>query len=172
MTMNFKQIASRLTGIRCPVFGVSWNPPEVERSVARRVVTVLEDRRVHYVDSEMEVPAHCVESVLQIRGLLTDEIAPLRQEAEITQSLCAMRLACRKFLGAVNADEGRIIHFGAQQGHYASWKFNGALGVLAASSECTSPRSPAAYGVDVEDELASILPEGTMPPNNTIERTR
>src|SRR5947209_17234776 len=115
--MKFKQVISRLTGISCPVFGVSWNPPEAEISVAQRVISALEDRRVLYVDSEMEVPEHCVESVLEIRKLLTKEIAPLPQDAEITQSLRAMRLACRKFLDVVNRDKGRIILLAAQQGH-------------------------------------------------------
>lgn len=95
--MNFKEIASRLTGISCPVFGVSWTPPEAETTVARRVVTALEDR---------------------------------------------------------------IIMFGAQQGHYASWKFNGALGALRGVFGVHIAKLATAYGLDVEDDLASILPEG------------
>ncbi|MDE2346796.1 MAG: hypothetical protein KGL13_10065, partial [Gammaproteobacteria bacterium] len=65
--MKFKDIAARLTGISSPIFGVSWKPPETERSVAKRVIAFLEDRRVLYSPSEMEVPDHCVESVLDIR---------------------------------------------------------------------------------------------------------
>ena len=40
--MKFDEITSRLTGISCPIFGVSWNPPESERKIARRVITFLE----------------------------------------------------------------------------------------------------------------------------------
>ncbi|HKX46966.1 MAG TPA: DUF6650 family protein [Planctomycetota bacterium] len=156
--MHFKQLASRLTGLSCPIFGVSWNPPEAERTVARRVITALEDRRVLYVDSEMEVPSYCVQSVLQIRELLTQEIAPLAQDSQISQSLRAMRAACRQFLGKVNGDEGRIITFGASQGHYASWTFNAALGILRGVFGVHVAKLAAAYGLDVEDELASILP--------------
>jgi Family of unknown function (DUF6650) len=60
--MRFKEILSRLTGISVPVFGVSWNPPEADRAVVKRVVAFLEDRRVLYAPSEMEVPEHCVHS--------------------------------------------------------------------------------------------------------------
>ncbi len=58
--MRFKEILSRLTGISVPVFGVSWNPPEADGAVVKRVVAFLEDRRVLYAPSEMEVPEHCV----------------------------------------------------------------------------------------------------------------
>ena len=157
--MRFKEIAARLTGISCPVFGVSWNPPEAERSVARRVITFLEDRRVLYVDSEMEIPGHCVESVLRIREFLTGEIALLPEDAELAASLRALRAACRKFLGVANDDEDRIVRFGAHPGHYASWKFNGALGALRGVFGVHLARLAAAYGLDVEDELASIFPQ-------------
>ena len=79
--MNFREIATRLTGISCPVFGVSWNPPEAERTVARRVIAYLEDRRVLYNPGELEVPEHCVESVLEMRRYLTQELQHSRSEA-------------------------------------------------------------------------------------------
>jgi hypothetical protein len=44
--MKLVEITSRLTGISCPVFGVSWTPPEPERAIARRVIAFLENRRV------------------------------------------------------------------------------------------------------------------------------
>jgi len=128
--VKFKDIAARLTGISSPIFGVSWKAPETERSVAKRVVAFLEDRRVLYSPSEMEVPAHCVQSVLEIRRSLTAEISKREEKTEISASLRAMRAACRKFLDTVQADEGRIIRFGADRGHYASWTFNGALGEM------------------------------------------
>ncbi len=75
--MKFKEVLTRLTGVSCPVFGVSWNPPEAEIAVARRVLAYLEDRRVLYRPFGMEVPQHCIESVVEIREFLTDEVAKL-----------------------------------------------------------------------------------------------
>jgi uncharacterized protein DUF6650 len=62
--MKFSEIVARLTGFSIPVCGVSWQPKEPEIDAARRIVTFLEDRRVLYSPSEMEMPDHCVQSVL------------------------------------------------------------------------------------------------------------
>lgn len=75
--MKFSEIAKRLTGFSTPVFGVSWNPPESERVVAKRVIAQLEDRRVLYNPSEMEVPDQCVTSVVDIRRMLSRELGSL-----------------------------------------------------------------------------------------------
>jgi len=69
-----------------------------------------------------------------------------------------MRAACRKFLTTVEADERRAIHFGAQQGHYASWIFNGAVGELRGVFGIHIARLAASHGLDVEEELSSIIP--------------
>jgi hypothetical protein len=156
--MKFREVVSRVTGLSVPIFGVQWNPPEAESAVARRVIAFLEDRRVLFVPSEMEVPDHCVESVLRIREFLTAELGKLDAEKELALSLRAMRAACRKFLAAVDADDRRAIKFGAHQGHYANWIFNGAVGELRGVFGIHIARLAASHGLDVEDDLASILP--------------
>jgi len=128
--MKFREILSRITGLSVPVFGVQWTPPEAECAKARRVLTFLEDRRVLYTPSEMELPHHCVESVLRIRDFLTAELGEMQTDQELAKSLRAMRSACRKFLNTVQANDCHIIQFGAERGHYASWVFNGAVGEL------------------------------------------
>jgi hypothetical protein len=157
--MKFEEIVNRLTGISCPVFGISWNPPETDRSIAKRVLTFLEDRRVLYTPSEIEIPDHCVQSVIRIREFLTNELTKVDVEAEITESFRAMRSACRKFLNTVQAErDGRIIRFANSPGHYASWEFNQALGEMRGIFGIHIARIAAQYGLDVEDDLAKILP--------------
>lgn len=156
--MRFKEILSHITGLSIPVFGVSWNPQESARNVARRVIAFLEDRRVLYVPSEMERPDHCVDSVLQIRECLTRELGSLESHGELAQCLTAMRAACQKFLGTVDQDNGEIVRFGGHHNHYASWIFNGALGELRGVFGVHVARLAASHGLDVEDGLASILP--------------
>ena len=155
--MTFKEIVARLTGISCPIFGVSWNPPEADVSHARRIITFLEDRRVLYNPSEMEVPHYCVHSVVDIRGLLTDELSALDADSELAKPLRAMRTACRKFLDTVQQDE-RVIEYGGHHNHFASWIFNGALGELRGVFGIHIAQLAAEHGLDVEDDLAGILP--------------
>ena len=54
-SIAFKEIASRITGISIPVFGVSWNPPEAERKIVRETFIFLEDRRALYNDFAHEL---------------------------------------------------------------------------------------------------------------------
>lgn len=62
--VKFSEIANRLTGISTPFGGTSWQPAELEIAGARRVIAFLEDRRVLYDPCEIEVPDHCVRSVI------------------------------------------------------------------------------------------------------------
>jgi hypothetical protein len=156
--MKFREIASRLTGISIPIFGVQWTPSEPEVTAARRVIAFLEDRRVLYVPSEMESPHHCVESVLRIRENLTHEIGKLGDESALAESLRGMRAACRKFLSTVEGDNGRIMRHANRNGDYASWIFNSALGELRGVFGIYVAQIAASYGLDVEDDLATIVP--------------
>ena len=47
--MRFTELLNRLTGISCPVFGVSWNPRDTERSIARRIIIFLEPSSRFYI---------------------------------------------------------------------------------------------------------------------------
>lgn len=156
--MKFVEIISRLTGFSIPVFGVSWNPPEPDVQKARRIIIFLEDRRVLYAPSEMELPAHCVQSVLEIRQFLTQELGSLQAETDLAATLRAMRAACRKFLDKVQDRGGDIVRFGHRPGHWASWEFNGAVGELRGVFGVHLAKLAAQHGLDVEDDLASILP--------------
>ncbi|HEU0144345.1 MAG TPA: DUF6650 family protein [Nitrososphaera sp.] len=158
--MKFKEIANRFTGFSCPIFGVSWNPVEAEVTKARRVISFLEDRRVLYVPSEVETPKYCVQSVLEIRRFLTEEIGNLSFDAELSKNLRGMRAACRKFLNTVENDDRDIVIFANRQGHYANWIFIGALGEMRGVFGMHIAKIAIEYGIDVEDDLASILPEG------------
>ncbi len=158
--MRFKEIIARLTGFSSPVFGVSWNPPEPSVKTAERIVTFLEDRRVLFVPSEMELPDHCVRSVQEIRSYLTKELQSLEKDTELADSLRALRAACRKFLNTVGV-RPEIIDSGAAHGHWASWVFMGALGELRGVFGIHIAQIAASFGLDVEDELATILPDET-----------
>jgi len=91
-------MANRITGISCPIFGISWNPSKMHVDIADKVVTFLEDRRVLYNPYELEMPKHCKESVIKIREFLTEQLYDIDRDSELGQILRGMRSACRKFL--------------------------------------------------------------------------
>lgn len=159
--MKFLEIASRVTGLSCPIFGVQWNPPEPDRAIGRRVIAFLEDRRILYVPSEAETPPHCVESALRIREFLTAELGRIDSKTPLAQALMAMRAACRKFLTSVEAEDGRIVLYGASHNHYCSWIFISALGELRGVFGVHLATLSSSYGLDIEDKLAKILPESS-----------
>jgi hypothetical protein len=156
--VKFKEITNRLTGISTPILGVSWQPPKLEVIAARRVIAFLEDRRVLYDPTEMELPRHCVDSVLEIRCFLTSEIGQLDSKSEFGASLRAMRAASRKFLDTVGAVDGDIIRNANHYGDRASWEFYGALGEMRGAFGIQLAKIATRFKLDVEDELAVILP--------------
>jgi hypothetical protein len=99
-------------------------------------------------------PDHCVRSILRIRESLTQELGGIDSDQPLAQSLHAMRAACRKCLETLEADDRRIIEFGAHRNHYASWIFNGAIGELRGVFGIHI----ASHDLDIEDDLASIPP--------------
>ena len=155
--MTFKQVLSRLTGVSCSVFGAQWNPPEAEISIAKRVITFLEDRRVLYNDYDWECPDHCVRSIIEIRHFLTDELGKLTYDNCISPHLQAMRAACRKFLDAIQANgRGHIIR--PFDGGMANWQFCSALGEFRANMGFRIAVLAVMYGLSINGDLEKILP--------------
>jgi len=157
--MRFSEIAKRLTGISTPIGGLSWQPTESELSTARHVISFLEDRRVLYSPSEMEVPEHCVHSVMEIRRVLSNELGKLDTGSDLAASLRAMRAACRKFLDRVGVDGREVTLYANHRGHWASWTFYGALGEMRGTFGVHLARIAAQFKLDIEDSLAAILPD-------------
>jgi hypothetical protein len=157
--MKFSEVARRLTGISCPIFGVSWDPGVAKVTSARRVLTYLEDRRVLFVPFEVEMPEHCVDSILDIRRFLTAELGQLDdKDDDVAPHLRAMRASCREFLDRVATLDGgpgafRRPFYGSQE-----WMFNQALGELRGVFGVHVAQLSAKFGIDIEDDLAVILP--------------
>lgn len=154
--MEYKEIISRLTGFTTPIFGASWNPPVADITVARRVMSFLEDRRVFYNPYHMEVEYQCIDSVLKTRKFLTETIGGLSDKSELASHLRAIRAACREFVDAVGGPghprRGRRFH-----GPFEV-EFFQALGQLRAMAGIHIGAIAVMYGLSVEGSLAEILP--------------
>ena len=151
MKIDFKKIARSLTGISTPVFGVSWNPPVTDREIVRNLVTFLEDRRALYNPYNIETPLFVNQSLLEIRKELTETLRKIGDNPDISPHLRAMRAACRKYLNEVGDQTSPRFHYG-------DFEVFAALGELRAVFGIHIAQLAVKYGIDIEDELASILP--------------
>ena len=155
MKISFKKIAKSITGFSTPFFGVSWSPPESDREVVRSLITFFEDRRALYNPFNVETPELVIRSVLEIRKELTNTLQKLGDNQDICPHLRAMRAACRKFLD--QAEELKRI------GH-RYWpelrgeNFFAGLGEMRATFGIHIAQLCVKYGIDVEKDLATILP--------------
>jgi len=149
----FTEIARSITGISTPVFGISWNPPESKREIVRSLVTFLEDRRSLYSGYDMEYGPWVSKSIIEIRTELTNILKNCPDDEDLTGPIRAMRAACRKFLDQMGHPSGRGHMFNSRG--ISVWQ---SLGELRGVFGLHLARLCAAYGIDVEPELASIFP--------------
>lgn len=156
--MRFSEILNRLTGISCPIFGVSWNPAETQRTVARRIIIYLEEKRVLYADFGDEVVCHCIDSVLDIKGFLTSELPNIDEGSELDSYVRAMRTAANKFLSRFPKEKHSRCAM-CRNGSVENWVFISTVGELRGVFSVMIGQISKAYGVDVEDDLAQIIPE-------------
>ena len=159
--MDFREIARRLTGISTPFGGVSWNPPsESETTVVRRVIAHLGNHRVLFDPYDVEVPEHCISSIIQLRAYLTEELGRLDPKSHLAETLLAMRAACFKFLSQVASfgqRTGPRLRYENWDGP-ARWGFDQALGELRGTFGVLVADLAVRHKLDINEPLARILP--------------
>lgn len=151
--MRFKEILSSVTGISVPIFGVQWKPVVADVTVARNVLRRLEDRRVLYRPEEMEGAHYCRGSVEDIRALLTEALQQVQPDTPLGKNFAKLRRACRHFCDVVGSPK-----FDSQPMPIQTSILSRELGKLRKVAGTVIAAIAIAYGLDVEDELASIIP--------------
>lgn len=150
--LKFKDVLSKISGLSTPVGGLEWRPSKSELARAKSTVNFLEDRRVLYNPAELEMPHHCITSVIEIRHFLTQEIDGLSDKSQLKLNLKIMRAACRKFLdSSPQPDDTRYTS-------HSSWVFYSNLGELRGVFGLCLREIVLSCELDVEQELASIIP--------------
>lgn len=157
--MRLQNVFQRITGFSTPFVGVSWNVSISEATRAKNIVNFLEDRRVLFNPDALEVPEHCVSSIIEIRHFLTESLNGLSDSSPLTANIKLMRGACRKFLDSAQRADRDIVRHANMHGHYASWEFYSALGDLRGVFGIALALISEAFYIDIEKDLSKILPE-------------
>lgn len=162
LKVSFQDLASRITGFSTPIFGVSSKPSEPERNHIRRLIHFLEDRRVLFVPYHLEVIDEVNRPVLEIREQLTETLQALPEASYAVSAVRVLRAACRKFMTAPREEFRHLSGW-----RHRPWDRDGrddgpslfmALGELRAIFGMHLASLAVAYGIDVEPELAAIMP--------------
>jgi hypothetical protein len=103
--VRFSEVAARVDGVSTPFFGALGRLPRVDVDVARRFVTFAAARTV--LDLLQRGAEECVQSVLAIRGFLSDALGAGAIADELVEPLRLMRRYSVRFLERVGAIEDR-----------------------------------------------------------------
>src|SRR5229473_2533112 len=110
------ETARRITGISTPLGGIQWaDPGPSERELVRRLMLFLEDRRVLYNPSMLEVRSQVDHSIHEIRKECTEALRQLGERAFAAVSIRAIREAGRRYHDDSNL-EFRLIDFWPHRG--------------------------------------------------------
>jgi hypothetical protein len=167
LKVAFRDLASRVTFSTPPIFGVSasWTPSEPERNHIRRLIHFLEDRRVLFVPYHLEEVQEVNHSVGEIRQQLTATLQALPEKSYAAASIKAMRSASRSFMTGPREEFRHLSGWDRRPwdhrrggGRDGGPSFFMALGELRATFGMHLHALAVAYGIDVEPELAAIMP--------------
>jgi hypothetical protein len=149
--------ARRITGISTPFGGLQWaEPGPSERETVRGFVLFLEDRRVLYNPMNLEVRSQVDHSIHEIRRQCTETLQQLGETAFATVPIRAIREACRRFHDDDNIEFRFFDRWGP---HDVGAGFFMALGAFRATVGQQVALLAAHYDVDIEGDLASVLPQ-------------
>jgi len=151
--MKAKEILKVFTGFSCPIFGLQWTPPQYESDVARELIVFLEDRRVLYAPEEDEGADHCRQSVELIREEVTKALQKVSFNSDIAKHLRRLRKQCRTFCDTVGAP-----NYTTQPNPVQTSILKTQLEALRSEAGKVVGSLSVAYGLDVEDELATTIP--------------
>jgi hypothetical protein len=154
--LSLPSLARRITGFSTPIFGVSWTPPTAERDSVRGFLTFLEDRRVLFNPHQLEVESEVHHSVQAIRQRCTEALSALSDPSQAVGPIRAIRAACRRFSDEPRADFRNLSPSFGRFGDQAA--FFTALGELRATVGVQLAILAVLYKIELEAELASILP--------------
>jgi hypothetical protein len=94
---------------------------------------------------------------VEIKHFLTSELPNINEKSELQSYVRAMRNACNKFLSKCRDDDDFRYH-AIRPGNINNWIFTSAIGEMRGVFGIMIGQIASSYGIDVEDDLAQIIP--------------
>lgn len=150
--------ARQITGISFPLGGIQWRDPgPSDTELVRQFIVFMEDRRVLYNAMDLEVLSQVESSIHEIRAHCTKALQALPNNAFAVNPIRLIREAGRRFHDDRNEDF-RFFDNGWRDGREGSPGFFAALGAYRAITAYQVAMLAAGYEIDIEGELARVLP--------------
>jgi len=152
------ETARRITGISVQFGGISWaDPGPSDAEKVRDFIVFLEDRRVLYNARELEVASQVDRSVHDIRAECTKVLQMIAPNGFGANPIRVIRSAARHF----QDDQREEFHFfdDHRNRHEGNPGFFVALGAFRATVGQQVAQLAAHYDIDVEGDLATVLPQ-------------
>jgi hypothetical protein len=154
--IRFSDILRRITGISFPIGGIQWNPPTDQRRLAKQVLDELNNRRVLYAPFYQENEQACINSALDLRENLKSIIDAAPDRSPVYKCAKEIQKACRTFMSKTEQLDFSVRDRATSVATRAM--FEQSLTKFRRSVGETTKNLIAAYELDVEDELAAIIP--------------
>ncbi|MFJ4105925.1 DUF6650 family protein [Oerskovia enterophila] len=142
----------RITGISTAAGGLQWEYLDGDAEIARRVISILEDKRMLWEDFAYEVPNHVLESASQARDDLTEQISTKGISPELASLLKEIRKLLANFMTTAPLQDNGFAVLRPEP-------FFVALGGLRAAVGERLALLTSRYKLDVDDDLRSIIPD-------------
>ena len=147
----------RITGIATPFGGISWaDPGPTDAEKVRKFIIFLEDRRVLYNAMYLEHVPDAEFSIREIRKQCSETLQILSPEAFASAPVRAIREGGRRFDDDQN-ERFRFFDRRRDTPHGGAGFFT-ALGAFRATVGQQVALLSAYYDIDVEGDLAAVLP--------------
>ena len=153
------ETARRITGISTVFGGFQWaDPGPPQRDRVLHFIQVLEDRRVLYNPSYLEVRGQVIDSLIEIRKACIEALKGFGEKDFAVVPIKAIGAACRRFQDDANLDFP-LAHSGQHHHDHIDVGFFVALGALRATVGQQVALLSAHYDIEIDGDLAMVLPE-------------
>ena len=150
--LGIHEALPRRIGLSFWGIGLNWELPTSDREVVKTFIVQLEDRRALYNPYNVEVEADVSSSVRSIREIASSALMKLSADSPATFAIGSIRRACRRYDETSRNEFPNVMR--AEGG--TGWLI--ALGELRATVGYHLRQLERAYEIDVESDLATIMP--------------